>query len=90
MLGVELVVVVIAELLSQEWKVHVADDDASAFPQRCHHRFLGIYAAGILYGLVVIAESAHHHAVQTVVVLDVDVEVADEVAGEVVLSQLEE
>ena len=89
MLGIELIVVVITKLTAEEGKIDVADDDAPTLSQGGHNGFLPVDTAGILQGLVIIAESAHLHAVKAAVVLDADVKVADQIAGEVETRQLE-
>ena len=89
MLGIELIVIVITKLTAEEGKIDVADDDAPTFSQGGHNGLLSVDTAGILQGFVIIAESADLHAMKATVVLNADVEVADQIAGEVETRQLE-
>ena len=49
-----------------------------------------VYLVGILACFVEVAESADFHAMQTLYILDIDVEVTSQIRGEVVFRHLEE
>ena len=87
---VELIVVVVAELFAEQFKVLVADDNDSCAFQQPGDVLLLVECTGILEGLVVVAESAHAHAPQAFDVLELEVEIAHQVVGEVEACQLVE
>ena len=90
MLIVELLIVLITELLTEQRQVLLADNDGSALPQSFYDVLLLIELAGVLQSLVEITEARYLHATEPLDILDLDVEVAHHVAREVVACQLEE
>ena len=87
---IEDVVVVIAIDRSQQGQVLVADDDSPASCQSLCHLQIGRELMGILQCLVIAAESAHHHSADSPIRIDIDVEVAHQIAGEVVFRNIVE
>ena len=90
MLLVELVVIVVAVLRSEQFDVAVADDYGAPFLCKLHHLLVLVELACILQSLVVVSESAHHHAVHAVEFVDDDIEVAHDEVREVEARKLEE
>ena len=90
MLGVELLIVIIAELLAQEFHVVAADEDDACFPCQPHDVGLTLHLAGILVRLVEIAETREFHQMDAVGIFDFDIEVAHHERGEVEARHLEE
>ena len=89
-LGVEVVVVVVAELSSEHRQVLCAYYYATSLCGNLHHTAAGIKLSGVLQCLVVVAETADLHGVQCAVVFNGDVEVAHHVACKVVLCKFKE
>ena len=90
MLVVELVVVVVRQFGAQKLQVWLADDKGSCLVQQTGDACLLIHFVGVLASLVVVAETAYLQAMQTLDILDVEIEVTCHIRGEVVFRHLEE
>ena len=90
MAGIELVVIVVAVLLTQQRQVGLTDDDRTSLSEECFERSLRKHCPGILQGFIEVAEARHLHAVQWAIAIDRDIEITHQIAGKVVLGQAEE
>ena len=90
MLVVELFVVLVAEVRTEQRQVGLADYYAARFPRQACYRLVFVKHPRVLQSLVVSLEACNPHAVQPVEVLDYYVEVAHEEIVEVVACHLEE
>ena len=99
-LFVELSIVVVAELLAQQFEVRFADDEDTrncrrvvllllAKPSHIHDVLLLVQFAGILQGFVVAQESADSHVSWSFCIDNLDIEVTHHVVGEVIACELE-
>ena len=75
--------------MAYKFQVGVADDERTATGIALHD-MLGVELAGILQGLIIVAETAHLHVLQTAVVADGDFKVAHHEVGKVIAGQFEE
>ena len=87
---VETVVVVVAELLSEQLAVLLAYYHAASVSHKLCHGLLTVQLSGVLQSLVVVAETAYSHAMHSAHVLDGYVEVANQIAREVVTGYIEQ
>ena len=83
MLDVELVVIVKAKLLSEEFQIFLADDEGARLSHPADDALLLVYFAGILVCLVEEAEARHLHKVEAVDVFQLQVKISHDVRGEV-------
>ena len=91
MLLVELFVIVVAVLLAEQFQVLVTDDNDTRTPlQQAGDVLLLIECAGILQGLVVVAETGQAHPAQSLDILEFHVEIAHQIVGEVEACHLEQ
>ena len=90
MLLVELRIVVVTVLRAQQFQVLIADNDDACLLEQGHDVLLLIERAGILQHFVVVAESFQAHTAEAVNVFKVEVEVANEIVGEVEAGHLKE
>ena len=70
MAGIELVVIVVAVLLTQQRQVGLTDDDRTSLSEECFERSLRKHCPGILQGFIEVAEARHLHAVQWAIAID--------------------
>ena len=89
MLDVEGVVVIVAVALTYEFEILLGYDKRSCLLGSLLDTLLLHEYLGVLACLVEIAETAHHHVVHTLSIVDGDVKVAHHKRGEVVACQLE-
>ena len=89
-LQIELVVVAIGILGTQQREVLLADEIGARLTQKAHNLCLMQYVVGIEACLVVITETCDLHEMDAVAFFDVDIKVADKIGCEVELRHLEE
>ena len=87
-LFVELFIFVVTEPRTNQCQVFLADNQTVTRFQPVCHRVVSIELTGILQGLVVTQESTDAHAMQTVILVEHNVEVAHQEIGEIIARQL--
>ena len=87
MLGIELVVVGITELSTEQWQVGFAYYQRAVFAHKSCHGSLSVQLSCVLQSFVVVAESAYCYASQSVGLLYVDVEVTHKITCKVIARQ---
>ena len=90
MLAVELLILLVGMAGTQELQVRLADDVGTYIAQQTLDGGLLVYGVGVLAGFVITVETTNLHAMQSLQVLDIDIEIACHVGGKVVLRHLEE
>ena len=85
---VVILILVIAEVGTQQRQVLLADDHRSRLGRELPDMLLLIEAACILQSLIITLKAADTHTMQRTIILDGDVEVADEVGRKVVTGHL--
>ena len=83
-------VFVVAVACAQHLQVVLTDDDAAASLQLVSHFLGAVQLACILQCLIIAQEACHHHAVDAIVLVDVQVEVAHQEVGEVVFGKFKQ
>ena len=90
MLAVELLILLVGMAGTQKLQVRLADDVGTYIAQQTLDGGLLVYGVGVLAGFVITVETANLHAMQSLQVLDIDIEIACHVGGKIVLRHLEE
>ena len=83
MLFVELVVVVIAIVCTEQFKVRLTDKNHARLPEQSCYRLVFIQLTSILPCLVIVQEPADPHPVQSVNIFHLNIEVTHHETGEV-------